>query len=310
MSVAAEPRLPNTFLIGAPKCGTTSVATALGAHPNAFLPYPKEPGYFATDLKTKNPPVKLDSEADYIALFKAAPLTAKCIIDASVNYLFSDDAIPKILEFNRNAKFIVVLRSPVHQVIAQHQEQVFAKNENVTDFWAAWSLQDQRASGLAIPKSCADPTRLAYKLRSSLGDQLERCLGLIPREKLFIGLLDDLQASPDTFYRALYEFLDLPPQDRGSVIHAKASRAHRFPMFADAYQNPPSFAKPLMRVVKRLLRQSKLMSDNGLLRRALVRPAEKPNLSREQWNELYRVFEPQILKIEMLIQRDLTHWRQ
>ena len=282
MSVAAEPWLPNTFLIGAPKCGTTSVATALGCTQMPSFPYPKEPGYFATDLKTKNPAVKLDSEADYIALFKAAPLTAKCIIDASVNYLFSDDAIPKILEFNRNAKFIVVLRNPVHQVIAQHQEQVFAKNENVTDFWAAWSLQDQRASGLAIPKSCADPTRLAYKLRSSLGDQLERCLGLIPREKLFIGLLDDYKRHPTLSTEHCMNFL--------TFLHKIGDPSYtpkrREP--TDSLCSPMStktlllFAKPLMRVVKRLLRQSKLMSDNGLLRRALVRPAEKPNLSREQ----------------------------
>lgn len=47
-------RKPNFFIIGAPKCGTTSLAHYLGEHPDIFMSYPKEPFYFCPDvIRTK-----------------------------------------------------------------------------------------------------------------------------------------------------------------------------------------------------------------------------------------------------------------
>ena len=42
---------PDFFIIGAPKCGTTALATYLAEHPNIQLSDPKEPHYFCKDLK-------------------------------------------------------------------------------------------------------------------------------------------------------------------------------------------------------------------------------------------------------------------
>ena len=55
MSVVPEktksPRVhPNFVIAGAPTCGTTSLATYLGAHPNVFMTAPKEPNFFCEDL--------------------------------------------------------------------------------------------------------------------------------------------------------------------------------------------------------------------------------------------------------------------
>jgi hypothetical protein len=40
---------PNFFILGAPKCGTTSLATWLADHPNVYFS-PIRPGFFSTDV--------------------------------------------------------------------------------------------------------------------------------------------------------------------------------------------------------------------------------------------------------------------
>ena len=43
-------KIPNLFIIGSPKCGTTSLANWLNNHPQIFMSKRKEPEYFCDDL--------------------------------------------------------------------------------------------------------------------------------------------------------------------------------------------------------------------------------------------------------------------
>lgn len=303
-----KPIRPNTFLIGAPKCGTTTVAKTLAQHSEVFLPFPKEPGYFAADLQSKNM-TRVTDEREYLDLYSLAPDTATCRLDASVNYLYSSVAVKEILRSIQNAKFVVLLRNPVDQVIAQHQEQVFNQNENIKDFWSAWQLQEKRAEGLLIPKKCSDPKRLLYRERSSLGDQLERCSALIPPKRLFVGFLEDLSNDPETFYRELQSFLSLNYEALDFSVKAKTSRNHRFPKIASLLQNSPPWSKPALRWLKKRLSYRSLMRENGLVKLLLLKAASKPDLTTDQRTILLQAFENQILKLEKLTQRDLGHWK-
>lgn len=305
---SAFPRRPNTFLIGAPKCGTTTVAQTLAQHSEVFLPFPKEPGYFASDLQSKNV-TRVTDEREYLNLFSRAPDNAKCRLDASVNYLYSSVAVKEILRSIPNAKFIVILRNPVDQVIAQHQEQVFNQNENIRDFWSAWQMQGKRAKGLLVPMKCSDPKKLLYRERSSLGDQLERCSALIPAERLFVRFLEDLSTDPETFYRELQSFLSLNYESLDLSVRAKTARDQRFPMVARLLQNSPPWSKPAVRWLKKHLSNNRLTSKDGLVRLLLVKTASKPHLTTDQRQILQQAFESQILKLEKITQRDLDHWK-
>ncbi len=103
-------RKPDFFIIGAPKCGTTALATYLAEHPNIQLSDPKEPHYFCKDLKAGGPPVA--SDKDYVRRFFPGleESGASAAGEASVWYLYSDVAVRNILRFQPDAKFIVMLR--------------------------------------------------------------------------------------------------------------------------------------------------------------------------------------------------------
>ncbi len=147
------PIKPNFFIIGAPKSGTTALSEYLRAHPQVFFSEPKEVQYFAEDFKGRF----ITTEKDYLKLFRESnPHKHLAIGEGSAIYLFSDVAVPKILEFQPDAKFIVMLRNPVNLVQSFHLEMLDGGLENIVSFVADWNLENQRRLGKHISKFCLD----------------------------------------------------------------------------------------------------------------------------------------------------------
>lgn len=103
MNVPTEaPKLPNFFIVGAPKCGTTAWVEYLRAHPDVFFPNVKDQCYFALDLPnfrlTKTP-------AHYAALYANCG-AAKVVGEASAMYLFSTAAARAIRDHDPASKIL------------------------------------------------------------------------------------------------------------------------------------------------------------------------------------------------------------
>ncbi|TPE49120.1 sulfotransferase family protein [Amaricoccus solimangrovi] len=304
----AETRKPNVFLLGAPKCGTTTIVRVLAQHSKVFLPYPKETDFWSTDMKKSTDVTDLKSVDDYLALFAKCPEEKTHLLDGSTTHLFSEVAVDNILGFQPDAYFIIMLRNPVAQVQSLHQEQLFSMNEDEPDFWTAWTLQEKRARGENIPKSCADPLRLLYARQGALGDQLERAMNRIPPERLFIGFLDDMQRDFGGFYDRLTDFLELGKEELSDIGAVKSSRQHRFQGIARLYQSPPAAFAPTVRVLKKALRRNGSLTQR-LAQKILVRDMPRTELTEQQLAALHDVFAPQIRKIAALTGRDLSGWQ-
>ena len=138
------------IIIGAPKCGTTSLATYLSEHKHICFSNPKEPGYFATDIAKKR---KYQNINDYLKCFKINN-DNMVMGEGSVTNLFSKVAIDNILEHNSCAKFIVALRNPVDMVYSWHSQKCIEQQESILDFEKAWNLQEKRKYNEEIPKYC------------------------------------------------------------------------------------------------------------------------------------------------------------
>ena len=110
-------RKPNFFIIGAPKCGTTSVYSWLKDHPYIFMPDFKEPHHFYSPY---GEPIKREK---YENLFMDADMEHFAVGEASVWYLFSGKAIDRILEYEASAKFIVLIRNPIEMAPSLHNHQ-------------------------------------------------------------------------------------------------------------------------------------------------------------------------------------------
>jgi hypothetical protein len=110
-------RLPNFFVVGAPKAGTTSLYWYLDQHPQVYMSPIKEPNYFAAEIREENFDPKLDTRGlreflsgpmrekrfggivadweDYLRLFASA--RNECALgEASSVYLWSQTA-PEVI---------------------------------------------------------------------------------------------------------------------------------------------------------------------------------------------------------------------
>jgi hypothetical protein len=111
-------RKPNFFIIGASKCGTTSLCRWLSEHPNVFICPEKEPHFFNTDDVQRG----TSTLGKYEALFAGVKKEHTAIGEASVWYLSSSAAVPNILAYQPDTKFIVMVRSPLQMAPALHAQ--------------------------------------------------------------------------------------------------------------------------------------------------------------------------------------------
>ncbi|MFN4354442.1 sulfotransferase domain-containing protein [Parvibaculum sp.] len=214
---------PNFFILGAPKCGTTALAHWLAHHPKVFMPRIKEPHFFNTDMKNRSVPIS----SDYERLFDGAGPQHIAIGEASTWYLVSQKAVPGILDWNANARFIVMTRDPIEMARSLHHHNLRVLNEDEPDFPRAWELQFERCQGKAIPASCVEPAVLQYRQACSLGEQLTRLLLLADPAKVLHLTLEGMQEDPRAGYLKALDFLGLEDDGRTDFSVLNQARGHR-----------------------------------------------------------------------------------
>ncbi len=293
-------RKPNLFLVGGPKCGTTSLHEYLAGHPQIFMCTPKEPCYFDQDLPWPDSP---RSETEYLRLFESANGRHLVIGEASTNYLYSQVAVRNILGFNSEARFIVMVRNPIDMAMSLHSYSVQEFTEDVADFEAAWRLQDERRNGRRLPTVNYQPDFVLYGPFCRLGEQLQRLYAQVERSRVHVVVFDDLNADPAGVYRETLGFLGL--KDDGRRIYA-ARNVTGVPRF-----------KTVHRLLASLLavRQSLPVPRLGLgvfngLKQLNVVPGARKGISEDFRRELSDYFGPDVELLSSLIHRDLTSWLQ
>ena len=139
--------LPNLFIVGAAKSGTTSLHNYLNQHPDVFMCTPKEPHFLINNEIGENRiPVGICSENEYRNLFIKGK-DEKYRGESSVMYLmFPEIVIPKInQQYGEDCKIIIMLRNPIERAYSgfQHVKRYNIK-EDCTNFKSAWSISEER----------------------------------------------------------------------------------------------------------------------------------------------------------------------
>lgn len=218
-------RRPRYFLLGAPKCGTTALASYLADHPLIYVSKPKEPHYFCKDLKAGGCPVSSDEE--YLDTFFPGLDESKTLaaIDCSVWYLYSEVAVKEILRFEPDAKFLVMLRNPVKMVWSLYSMLTFQGQEDQKDFMSAWQLQETRKKGANLPPGLwLDKKMLLYRDVCALGSQLEKVFDEIDPNRVHIEFQNNLFADTRNSYIRVLQFMNVPDDGRSEFKKENAGR--------------------------------------------------------------------------------------
>lgn len=293
---------PNFFIIGAPKSGTTALSEYLRLHPNVFFSQPKEPDYFATDFKER----VITSESDYLRLFKDVDSSCHLAIgEGSVVYMFSKVAVSNILQFQPNAKFIVMLRNPADLVVSLHAQVLVQGNEDISSFLDAWNAEADRHKGKRIPAGCRNPQWLYYSEWGKLGTQLKRALEIAPRGRLKVVLFDDFIHNPRSIYQEVLEFLGLPDDGRAQFSKINERRAVKNLLLQNIYGTAMRLWLPL----RTKLTHGKGFGFGGYLIKLNTVTTKKNYISDEVRQMLISFYKDELLLLESLLNRNLEHWR-
>ena len=194
--------VPNTYIIGAPKCGTTSLVAYLKSHPDIFIPDIKEPFFWSQDIDQSFSV----SKEKYLSFYVDSK-DYQISIDASTSYCWSEKAILKILEENEKAKFIFMIRNPINMAFSWHAEMLFDQSAISNSILECWNVNfDEIAS---TKQGYLGKKSLDYKFVCSLGNQLNYIKEIVPKQNLLIITLDDLKRDPSNVYNNCLKFLNL-----------------------------------------------------------------------------------------------------
>ncbi|MEX1064807.1 MAG: sulfotransferase [Aquisalimonadaceae bacterium] len=288
----------NFFIIGAPKCGTTALASWLSEHPQVFMSPVKEPHYFSTDLKNRSS----RSEGEYRRLFSKVNEKHRAVGEASVWYLYSQEAVANILATYRDARIIVCLRNPVDMAYSLHGQHLMSANEHIQDFKEAWEAQDERARGRKVPRLCEDERLLLYGPACSLGAQMNRLFGCARKDQVLTLLLEDIKKDPKGIYRQVLAFLAVFDLGRDDFPVINAASQRRVPALHRA-------AKSINNLRRKLGVPRLGTGVMPLLDKINRKPSARGGLDESMRKMLVDYFASDIEKLEGLVDRDLSHWK-
>lgn len=296
--------LPNFFIVGAPKCGTTALSVYLGAHPQAFMCVPKEPAYFALDL----PAIRAVKHwNEYEALFRDASETHLAVGEGSTIYMQSEVAVAELHRHFPSARLLVMLRNPLDLVVSLHGQRLHDCDEDVGDFAQAWALCAERRAGREIPARCREPKTLLYDEAGLLGSQLQRVLDIFPKSQVRWWFLEDFAADPARVYREALSFLGLVFDGRSEFPVVNARTRARSQRLASLVQRPPKSVVRLAMYAKKKMGIRRLGVLNAMREASFV-PSRPPAIADGLRREMRAHFAPDIRLLERITGRDLEHW--
>ena len=293
--------LPNLFIVGAPKCGTTSLCNYLRQHSQVFITDPKEPNFFNTDILRKN---RMTEEA-YFQLFEASssyPVRG----EGTPLYLMSKDAPANIARFNPDAKVVISIRQPWALIVSAFYQNRSDTVETCSSLVDALEKETERSTWDYLPHDPEPVDRLLYRKMASLADQIKHYQKHFAPEQVHLVQFDRFFDDIPKGLQNLMAFLEVEDQSQSIApeVHNPA-RDNRFAGLAGMYRHPPSW---LSASARRLMSDKTRSKIYTTLRGWNEKSVDKSE--QEEARDVLRNFNnEQVEQLEDLLSLKLAHWK-
>jgi hypothetical protein len=294
-------RVPEFFIVGAPRSGTTYMFESLGRHPDVFVPPNKEPNHFCTDLDSGS---FLDSVSfmrdrnEYRRLFADAG-AGQLAGEASTWYLYSRDAARNIAEVRPDAKIVIMLRDPVEMMYSLHGRRRFGGTEELP-FPDALEAEEDRRRGRRLPRRPRNVKGLLYRDVARYAEQVERYVEQFGWQQVHVIIFDDFRADPLAAFLALLEFLGLAPVPLGPTSIVNASTRRRSELVQRAILTPW-----VIRLGRHLVPPALRPRVGPLMDRLNAAPEPRAPLDPDLRKTLVDELRPDVRRLGALLGRDL-----
>jgi hypothetical protein len=297
--------LPNFLIVGAAKCGTTSLYHYLRQHPDVYMSPVKEPRFFSDRAANpgKGPGDDLNSQGgvgsfdDYIRLFEKS-IGKKAKGEASVDTLFHfERTIPAIQRYLGDPRIVMVLRDPVKRAYSAYNYLVREGRENLSFKDALMAEEQRKRDGYVYMWQYRECGMYAHRV----------CAFQNKFSRVQVLLYDDLKKEALSLVRSVYAFLDVNPDFLPDMTHRhNVSGVPRWGLLNDFFNKPKRLHK-----AARTIGEAMLGSDRWVRLRERVRSTilQKPRaMDPEIEQQLRRYYRDDIQMLQGYIGRDLSSW--
>src|SRR5581483_11570747 len=284
-------RIPDFFIVGAPKAGTSALFVHLGEHPEICVSSNKEPHFFGRDQHLLGHERRTLEE--YLALFGEAEAAVR-VGEASTNYLYSRTAADEIKAFSPDASIIVMLRDPVAVMHAYHGSMVAGGFEPIPNFGDALVAETERRAGRSLPNRRGIRESLYYRDLADFEPHLRRFLDVFGADRVRVILFDDWISASEGVYRDTLSFLGVRPDFRPQLGVVNPSKRVRSVRLHNFVLEPPPRAQA---VVRALLPDSVRLRLHYRLRSLNVRVAPRKAIDPALLRELRAEFAPKVERL-------------
>lgn len=313
MAMENEINLGRVFLIGAAKCGTTTLDAMLRIHPEVYMSPIKEPNYFSTDIDPRNfsKAYRARSMVNLNSYFSQSPLPerhldfvrdpnqyrmlfeggAKCkwLGESSTSYLYSKEAPQQVFNQYPEASIIVCLRDPVdrlksHLKMALQEGYIAEAGDEAIE-----SDMDRTTKGWGISELFLELGRF--------GEQLERWLAVWPKERIHFVFFEELKTDQEKVWRELCSFLNVTIFALDTEVHSNAGSVPKYPKLNSILKGSQGL---------RAIKDSLPESLKNRFKKHWQDSTTEINIDERRWREYYK---PDIQKLEQLLDRSFNHWK-
>ncbi len=297
--------MPTFLIIGAAKSGTSALWKYLPQHPDIYMSPKKEPHFFAYEnaVPDANGPRDYTKYAKtnltaYQALF-ADVTTEKAIGEAATTSLYIPRAVERIKHYIPQAKFIAMLRQPADRAYSSFMHLIRDRREPVKDFREALKLEHGRI---------ADHWGFMwhYTQMGFYYEQVRRFYDNFNREQVRIYLYDEFNTNPLCIIQDIYRFLEVNDDFIPDMsVRANMSGVQKSKITEGLITAVFDRPNLLRFIFRKLLSEEKRWRFTTSVRN---RNLKQKTLSLNLRCELTQLFREDILRLQDLLDRDLSHW--
>jgi hypothetical protein len=228
--------LPTMLIVGAQRCGTTTLFKALSQHPGFVGPTLRK-GVHYFDLHHDQPlewyrahfPTKSSVES-----IQHRTGEAVVVGESSPYYLWHPLAPERLARALPGVRVVALLRDPVERAYSAHAHEL-ARGFEFESFEDALELEPARLAGEAQRLESGEIQRSmphqhqAYLQRGEYIDQLERMAAVVGGDHMLVLDSADLWEQPQQYWPTVTAFLGLAGQPMSIAQHNARSRAPMSP---------------------------------------------------------------------------------
>jgi hypothetical protein len=300
-------KIPNLFIVGHPRSGTSSLHSYLDQHPDIFITVIKEPNYFALDFReasdryhNKKLYFPFRTREQYLRLYRKWG-DEKIAGEATATNLCSKVAAREIHRFNPQAKIIMMFREPVDFLYSYHSAAQFALGEHLKSFEEALLAENGRRKGRDLSKRVINPSWLFYSEFIKYAEQIERFLSYFAPEQIKIILFDDLKNDTPGIYRDILSFLEVNTDFKPSFDIVNPNKQIRWALIKKHTLDSPYFRKTM----RLLVSDETYAGLKNFYKSKIVKYKPRPDLDddvRKKWMENAR---PEVENLSRMLNIDL-----